>query len=54
MSENTASPTAPDSEAAFAAIAVAAMRQAPGFVGFYDAQLRPCFLNAAGREIIGL
>ena len=43
-----------DDEAAFAAIAAAAVRQAPTFVGLCDAQLRPCFLNAAGREMVGL
>ena len=41
-------------EAAFAALAAATMRQASTFVGLFDAQLRPCFLNAAGREMLGL
>ena len=43
-----------DNEAAFAALAAAVVRQAPIFVGMCDAQLRPCFLNAAGREMVGL
>ncbi|MFC0406715.1 PAS domain S-box protein [Roseomonas elaeocarpi] len=43
-----------DSEAAFAAIASAAVRQAPTFVGLCDAQLRLSFLNAAGRVMVGL
>ena len=38
----------------FGSIASAVVRQAPTFVGICDAQLRPCFLNAAGREMIGL
>ena len=41
-------------EAAFAAIASAAVRQATTFVVMCDAQLCPCFLNAAGREMVGL
>jgi PAS domain S-box-containing protein len=40
--------------ATFAAIASAAIRQATTFVGLCDAQLRPFFLNAAGREMVGL
>jgi PAS domain S-box-containing protein len=43
-----------DSEAAFAAIASAVVRQAPTFVGICDARLRLSFLNAAGREMVGL
>ncbi len=43
-----------DTEAAFATIASAMVRQAPIFVGLCDAQLRPCFLNTAGREMVGL
>ena len=43
-----------DGEAAFAAIAAAVVRQAPIFVGLCDAQFRPCFLNASGRDLIGL
>ena len=43
-----------DSGAAFGSMASAVVRQAPIFVGICDAQLRPCFLNAAGREMIGL
>lgn len=37
-----------------AAMAAAAVRQAPTFVGLCDPELRPCFLNAAGREMLGL
>ena len=43
-----------DHEDAFAALAAATMRQASTFVGLFDARLRPCFLNAAGREMLGL
>ncbi|HEY0313271.1 MAG TPA: PAS domain S-box protein [Allosphingosinicella sp.] len=41
-------------EAAFAALASAVVRQATTFIGICDARLRPCFVNAAGREMIGL
>ena len=41
-------------EAAFVALAPAVLRQATTFVGVCDARLRPCFLNAAGREMVGL
>ena len=54
MPNNPLSARESDSKAAFAAIAAATVRQAPIFVGMYDAQLRPCFLNADGREMIGL
>lgn len=40
--------------AAFAAIASAVVRQATTFVGLCDAEFRPFFLNAAGREMVGL
>jgi PAS domain S-box-containing protein len=41
-------------EAAFAALAGAVVQQATTFIGICDARLRPCFLNAAGREMVGL
>jgi len=41
-------------EPGFGSIAAAVARQATIFVGICDAQLRPLFLNAAGREMIGL
>jgi len=41
-------------EAAFAALASAVVRQATTFVCICDAQLRPCFVNAAGLEMVGL
>ena len=47
-------PGSDDDEAVFAAIAGAALRQAPSFFGLCDAELRTCFLSAAGREMIGL
>jgi PAS domain S-box-containing protein len=37
-----------------AALAVAVVEQATTFVGICDAQLRPCFLNRAGRKMVGL
>jgi PAS domain S-box-containing protein len=43
-----------ENESAFAAIASAVLRQATTFVGVCDAQLRPWFLNGAGREMVGL
>jgi len=43
-----------DNELIFSAIAAMAVRQAPTFCALYDAQLRPRFLNAAGRAMIGL
>ena len=43
-----------DTEVAFGTVAAAAVRQAPTFLGICDAQLRFCFLNAAGREMVGL
>ena len=43
-----------DSEGALNAIAAEAVRQTPMFFGVYDTQLRACFLNAAGRAMIGL
>ena len=39
---------------AFAAMASLAVCQAPSFVCICDAQLRPRFLNAAGRTMVGL
>lgn len=50
-------PPAPETErngAAFAALASAVVRQATTFVGICDEKLRPCFVNAAGREMVGL
>ena len=44
----------PAGDARFVAAAVAAVRRAPIFVGLCDTQLRPHFLNDAGRELIGL
>lgn len=38
----------------FDALAAAAIRQAPDFVGLCDPQLRPRFVNAAGRGMVGL
>ena len=38
----------------FGALAAAVIRQGPDFVGLCDAQLRPRFVNAAGREMLGL
>ena len=38
----------------FAALAAAAIRQSPDFVGLCDPQLRLRFVNAAGREMLGL
>ena len=43
-----------DGGAAFAALAAAMVLQAPTFVGLCDPQLRPRFINAAGREMLGL
>jgi PAS domain S-box-containing protein len=43
-----------DNGAAFGALASAVLRQSPNFVGLCDAQLRPCFLNSAGRAMVGL
>ena len=43
-----------DGEAAFGLIAAAAMQQAPSFFGVCDSLLRPLFLNAVGRKMIGL
>ena len=40
--------------AAFGAIASLVVRQATTFVGLCDANFRPVFLNAAGREMVGL
>lgn len=40
--------------AAFAALAAAVVEQATTFVGICDAQFQPCFLNAAGRAMVGL
>ena len=55
MSDITPSLVGSDhNEAAFAQLASAVLQQAPIFVGICDAQLRPCFLNAAGREMVGL
>ena len=56
MTSNTLRSTSAsyDIEADFAAIAAAVVRQALTFIGLCDAQLRPRFLNAAGREMIGL
>ncbi len=39
---------------AFAAIASAVVRQATTFVGLCDAEFRPFFLNAVGRDMVGL
>ena len=47
-------PESNSNEAAFGALASAVLRQAPIFVGLCDAQLRPCFLNSAGRAMVGL
>ena len=41
-------------ETSFAATAAAVVRQLPNFIGVYDAQHRACFVNAAGREMLGL
>ena len=54
MSKEPLLAPAPDSEGAFSAVAAAAVRHAPTFFGVYDTQLRACFLNAAGRAMIGL
>jgi PAS domain S-box-containing protein len=55
MSDVTPSAVGSDHNgAAFAALAAAVLQQATTFVGIYDAQLRPCFLNAAGRMMVGL
>ena len=40
--------------AAFAALAAAVVEQATTFVGICDTKMRPCFLNAAGRAMVGL
>ena len=40
--------------AAFAAIASLVVSQATTFVGLCDAEFQPIFLNAAGREMVGL
>lgn len=40
--------------AAFGAIASLVVRQATTFVGLCDADFQPVFLNAAGREMVGL
>jgi PAS domain S-box-containing protein len=45
---------ASNDEAGFRAIAAAALRQAPAFFALCDARFRVCFLNAAGREMVGL
>lgn len=40
--------------AAFASLAAAVLEQATTFVGVCDAELQPCFVNAAGRAMVGL
>ena len=47
-------PGSDDSETAFAAAASALVLQAPVSICMCDAQLRPSFLNLAGRKMIGL
>ena len=49
-------PLAPkfDSEVAVCEMAALALRQAATFFGQLDAQLRPFFLNAAARDMVGL
>lgn len=55
MSDSSPSVAWPDKgRSAFAAIASLAVCQAPTFVCICDAQLRPRFLNAAGRTMVGL
>ncbi len=55
MSDSSQSATTSDQAvSSFAALAMAAVQQATTFVGICDAQLRPCFLNAAGRAMVGL
>ncbi|RYE92124.1 MAG: hypothetical protein EOO77_47215 [Oxalobacteraceae bacterium] len=55
MSDSSQSATTSDQVvSSFAALAMAAVQQATTFVGICDAQLRPCFLNAAGRAMVGL
>ena len=39
---------------AFDVLASALVRASPTFIGLCDAQLRPCFLNAAARALLGL
>jgi PAS domain S-box-containing protein len=55
MSDITPSAVGSDHKgAAFAALAAAVVQQATTFVGICDAQLQPCFVNAAGRAMVGL
>ena len=53
-SEPPTMPGSDYSDAVFSALASAVVRQASAFVGICDAQLRPCFLNIAGRRMVGL
>jgi PAS domain S-box-containing protein len=43
-----------DYEAGFPSFASAAAREATAFICICDARLRACFLNAAGREMVGI
>src|ERR1700761_3387733 len=55
MSDMTPSSHGSDQDkAAFARFASVVLQQATIFIGVCDAELRPCFLNAAGREMVGL
>ncbi|MDB5725855.1 MAG: domain S-box protein, partial [Novosphingobium sp.] len=54
MSRGPFSASRLDSDAVISVMAGLALRQAPTFFGLCDAQLRPWFLNAAAREMIGL
>jgi PAS domain S-box-containing protein len=55
MSDTALSAVESDHSApAFAAFASAVVCQATTFACMCDAQLRPCFLNAAGREMVGI
>lgn len=44
----------PGSTSALPALASAITAQAPTFIGIYDANFKPVFLNAAGRALVGL
>lgn len=54
MSDVASSAVGSGHDAAFVALAAAMVQQAATFVGICDAQLRPWFLNAPGRSMVGL